>query len=146
MQVLVVHGPNLDLLGLREPGTYGSVTLSQIGERLDALAAQLGVGLQHFQSPHEGALIERIHQGFREGVAGVVINPAGYTHSSVALRDALLATALPFVEIHLSNVHARESFRHRSLFSDVAVGTITGLGAIGYELALRGLVSRLAQP
>lgn len=144
MQLIVLNGPNLDLLGVREPGTYGSTTLDTITARLDALADGLGASLAHFQSAHEGALIDRVHEAWRDGVQGALINPGGYTHTSVALRDALLATKLPFVEVHLSNVHAREAFRHRSLFSDVAVGTITGLGALGYELGLRGLVDHLA--
>ncbi len=143
MRVHVLHGPNLDLLGFREPSTYGAATLADITVHLDALAGELDVSLAHHQSNHEGVLIEHVHAAWRDGVDGVVINPGGYTHTSVALRDAFLATRLPFVEIHVSNVHAREAFRHRSLLSDVAVGVITGLGAVGYELALRGLVHRL---
>ncbi len=143
MKILVLHGPNLDLLGVREPETYGGATLEAITTRLDALAGELQVGLEHAQSNHEGELVERIHAAWHGGLAGIVLNPAAYTHTSVALRDALLATGLPFVEVHLSNVYAREPFRHRSLVSDVAAGIVTGLGPVGYELALRGLVARL---
>ena len=141
--VLVLQGPNLDLLGQREPETYGAVTLAQIQQRLDALAGELGLALEHFQSAHEGVLVDRVHQAWRDGVLGVVVNPAAYTHTSVALRDAFLATGLPFVEVHLSNVHARETFRHRSLLADVAQGVVVGFGAVGYDLALRGLAAKL---
>jgi 3-dehydroquinate dehydratase-2 len=140
--ILVVHGPNLNLLGTREPATYGAETLSDIDRDLRDLGAELGVTVVSFQSNHEGALIDRV-QAAREEAAGIVINPGGYTHTSVALRDALLAVALPFVEIHLSNVHAREAFRARSYFSDVAAGVVTGFGADGYALALRGLCAHL---
>jgi len=143
VRILVLHGPNLDLLGVREPGVYGSDTLEVITTRLDALAGELAVGLDHYQSNHEGALIDRVHQAWRDAFAGVVVNPGGYTHTSVALRDAFLATGLPFVEVHLSNVYAREAFRRESRFADVAAGVVTGFGAVGYELALRGLVARL---
>jgi len=143
VRILVLNGPNLDLLGVREPGLYGRDTLETITTRLDALAGELGVGLDHYQSNHEGALIDRVHKAWRDSLAGVVVNPGGYTHTSVALRDAFLATGLPFVEVHLSNVYAREAFRRESRFADVAAGVVTGLGAVGYELALRGLVSRL---
>lgn len=143
-KILVVHGPNLDRLGRREPAVYGATTLADIDRRLVALGEELGCVVVSFQSAHEGALIERIHAAADDGeTRGVVINPGGYTHSSVALRDALLAAGLPFVEVHLSNVHAREPFRRHSYFSDVAAGVITGLGAVGYELALRGLVAKL---
>lgn len=145
MKILVLHGPNLDLLGVREPDRYGSVSLEEVTTRLEALGGELGVALRHFQSNHEGALIDRVHEAWRSGVSGAVVNPAGYTHGSVALRDAFLATSLPFIEVHLSNVHAREPFRQRSLFSDVALGVIAGLGPMGYELALRGLVDRLRE-
>ncbi len=134
--VLVIHGPNLNLLGKREPGVYGRDTLSAINRRLAAAAGAAGVALECFQSNIEGALVERVQQAGREKVDFIIINPAGYTHTSVALRDALAAVAIPFIEVHLSNVHAREPFRHHSYFSDLAVGTICGLGGRGYELAL----------
>jgi len=134
--VLVLHGPNLNLLGSREPKHYGLATLEQIDRTLMARAETVGAQLETFQHNHEGALIERVHQAARDHVDFIVINPAGYTHTSVALRDALAATAIPFVEVHLSNIYARESFRHHSYFSDLAVGVVSGLGAHGYELAL----------
>ncbi|MDP2312503.1 MAG: type II 3-dehydroquinate dehydratase [Pseudomonadota bacterium] len=140
MKILVVHGPNLDRLGRREPGVYGSATLVDIDTRLVNLGGELGVEVTTFQSNWEGALIDRVHLAADEGVRGIVINPGGFTHTSVALRDALLAVALPFVEVHLSNVHAREPFRRRSYFSDVAVGVVCGFGAQSYELGLRGLL------
>ena len=142
MRILVLHGPNLNLLGEREPEVYGRDRLSDIDGRLRELASGAGAELETFQSNHEGALIDRI-QAARGHVEGLIINPAGLTHTSVALRDALVASELPFVEVHLSNVHAREEFRRRSLISDVAVGQVTGLGALGYELALRALLARL---
>ena len=134
--VLVVHGPNLNMLGTREPTHYGLNTLDDINQALTRLGETAGAWIETFQSNHEGALIERIHQAARTPVDFIVINPAGYTHTSVALRDALAAVSLPFIEVHLSNVYAREAFRHQSLFSDLAVGVISGLGAHGYELAL----------
>jgi 3-dehydroquinate dehydratase-2 len=143
LKILVLHGPNLDLLGVREPGHYGAESLESITASLDALAPDLRATLEHFQSNHEGELIDRVHRAWQDGVAGLVINPAGYTHSSVALRDALLATGLPFVEVHISKVHAREDFRRTSLFSDVAEGVISGLGPDSYALGLRGLVALL---
>ncbi len=142
MRILVLHGPNLNLLGQREPELYGRTTLAEIEAALSALAEELGASLESFQSNHEGALIDRIHAAVGE-VDGIVINPGGLTHTSVSLRDALVGSDLPFVEVHLSNVHAREEFRRRSLISDVAVGQVAGLGPIGYELALRGLLARL---
>lgn len=141
--MLVLQGPNLHALGTREPERYGARTLAEITADLDALAAELGVRLRHVQSDHEGMLVEAVHTAHREGCVGAVVNAAAYTHTSVALRDALLATALPFVEIHVSNVYAREPFRHVSLLADVAQGVITGLGPVGYTLALRGLLARL---
>ncbi|MGH8799252.1 MAG: type II 3-dehydroquinate dehydratase [Casimicrobiaceae bacterium] len=141
--VLVVHGPNLNLLGTREPAIYGRDTLQAINARLDALARAAGVRLVAFQSNHEGALVDRIQAARDEGVRYVLINPAAFTHTSVALRDALSAVGIPFIEIHLSNVHAREPFRHHSYFSDKAVGTIAGLGALGYELALEFVLRHL---
>lgn len=140
MQILVLHGPNLNLLGAREPGVYGARTLADITADLDALAAELGVTLQHLQSNHEGALIDAVQQ---TSAAGVLINPGGYTHTSVALRDAFSAVRLPFVEVHLSNVHAREPFRHKSLLSDLARGVVVGFGPMSYLLGLRGLVATL---
>jgi 3-dehydroquinate dehydratase-2 len=142
--VLVLHGPNLNLLGTREPEIYGRETLADIDRRLKAEARGHGVPLESYQSNHEGALIDRIHRAKGEGVGFVIINPAGYTHTSVALRDALLAAALPFIEVHLSNVHARETFRRHSYFSDVAVGTICGLGSRGYDFALSYAMSRVS--
>ncbi len=143
MRVLVIHGPNLNLLGTREPEIYGSTTLSDINLSLARLAEAAGVALEAFQSNHEGALIERIHAAREQGVGAIIINPAAYTHTSVALRDALAAVAIPFVEVHLSNVHAREGFRHHSYFSDLAIGVICGLGHDGYRLALEYLLNRL---
>jgi len=134
--VLVLHGPNLNMLGTREPAHYGVQSLDDINQALTRLGETAGAWIETFQSNHEGALIERIHQGARESVDFIVINPAGYTHTSVALRDALAAVSIPFIEVHLSNIYAREAFRHQSLFSDLAVGVVSGLGAQGYELAL----------
>jgi 3-dehydroquinate dehydratase-2 len=141
--VLVLNGPNLNLLGTREPGIYGSETLADIEARLRALAMAAGHGLEFVQSNAEDELIGRIHRARADGTAFIVFNPAAFTHSSVALRDALLAVGIPFIEVHLSNVHAREPFRHHSYFSDVAVGVITGLGSQGYELALAAALRRL---
>lgn len=142
--ILLLNGPNLNLLGAREPGVYGKVTLDQVHERMAQLASEAGHHLTAFQSNSEAELIARIHEAPAGHVAFILFNPAGYTHTSVALRDALLAVKIPFIEVHLSNVHARESFRHHSYFSDIAVGTITGLGAVGYELALRAASEYLA--
>ncbi len=142
MQILVLHGPNLNLLGEREPEVYGRTTLAEIDTRLREIASKNGVSLESFQSNHEGALVDRI-QAARGACQAIVINPGGFTHTSVALRDALVASGLPVVEVHLSNIHAREPFRRTSLVSDIAVGQITGLGPIGYELALLALLDRL---
>ncbi|WP_374325393.1 type II 3-dehydroquinate dehydratase [Azonexus sp.] len=142
-RILVVHGPNLNLLGTREPEHYGRMTLADINLALARLAESVGVELEAFQSNHEGALIERIHAAREQGVRAIIINPAAYTHTSVALRDALAAVAIPFVEVHLSNVHARESFRHHSYFSDLAIGVICGLGHEGYRFALEFLLNRI---
>lgn len=144
--ILVLHGPNLNLLGTREPGIYGADTLDSINNELRLQAISAGQTLDCLQSNHEGVLIDRIHSAISDGTRYIIINPAAFTHTSVALRDALLATKLPFVEVHLSNVHARESFRHHSYFSDIAQGVICGLGAQGYELALAYALRRLAQP
>jgi 3-dehydroquinate dehydratase-2 len=142
-RILVLHGPNLNLLGTREPEHYGRVTLSDINMALARMAEGAGVELESFQSNHEGALIERIHAAREQGVRAIIINPAAYTHTSVALRDAISAVAIPFVEVHLSNVHAREPFRHHSYFSDLAIGVICGLGHQGYVLALEYLLNKL---
>jgi len=134
---LVLHGPNLNLLGIREPGVYGSTTLDEINAKLTTLAGNKGVQLLCFQSNSEAALIERIHEARTDGTQFIEINPAAFTHTSVALRDALAAVAIPFIEVHLSNVHAREDFRQKSFFSDLAVGVVSGLGAAGYEYAVQ---------
>ncbi len=135
-KILVLNGPNLNLLGAREPGIYGRETLRDIIQRLAKAATARGARLEAFQSNHEGALIDRVHAAKKQGIAYIIVNPAGFTHSSVALRDALAAVAIPFLEVHLSNIHAREPFRRHSYFSDLAVGTICGLGSRGYDLAL----------
>lgn len=146
MQLLALHGPNLNLLGTREPGIYGSHTLDEINAELDSRAQALGATISCFQSNHEGALVDRIHEG-RGSVDGILINAGAYTHSSIALRDALLGVGIPFVELHLSNTHAREPFRHHSTLADKAVGVICGFGPLSYTLALEGLVAHLrAQP
>ena len=134
--IWILHGPNLNLLGTREPGVYGSTTLAQIDENLERYGRDRGVKVESFQSNHEGALVDRIQSARAAGVDFVVINPAAFTHTSVAIRDALAAVAVPFVEVHLSNIHRREPFRHHSYFSDLAVGVIAGLGPTGYRLAL----------
>ncbi|WP_456404043.1 type II 3-dehydroquinate dehydratase [Thiolapillus sp.] len=136
-KILVVNGPNLNLLGTREPGHYGQKTLADIEKTLLSLAITQGNELEFFQSNAEFQLIDRIHQAGRDGVDFILINPAAFTHTSIALRDALLGVGIPFIEVHLSNVFSRESFRHQSYLSDVAVGVISGLGAQGYELALQ---------
>ncbi len=135
--ILVLHGPNLNLLGTREPGIYGADTLKDIDARLKSIAENSGSRLVSFQSNAEHALIERIQASREDGTDFIIINPAAYTHSSIAIRDALSAVGLPFLEVHLSNIYAREPFRSESYFSDIAVGVISGLGAKGYELALQ---------
>jgi len=135
-KILVINGPNLNLLGDREPDHYGNDSLDSINEALQNKATELGHELEHFQSNAEADLIERIHQAKKDSVGFIIINPAAFTHTSVALRDALAGVAIPFIEVHLSNVHARESFRKESYFSDIALGVITGLGAQGYHFAL----------
>jgi len=135
-RILVLHGPNLNLLGTREPSIYGADNLEQIDERLRTRAATAGAELVTFQSNIEGVLVDRIQEAAREATTFIVINPGAYTHTSVAMRDALAAVKIPFIEVHLSNVFAREAFRHHSYFTDIAVGMICGLGAKGYELAL----------
>ena len=144
-KILVIHGPNLNLLGERETRHYGHDTLEAIDERLKSLGRQAGVTVETFQSNAEAPLIERIHAAKSDQTAYIIINPAAFTHTSVALRDALAAVGIPFIEVHLSNVHAREPFRRQSYFSDLAAGVITGLGAIGYELAMQAAL-RQVQP
>ena len=143
LRVLLLNGPNLNLLGQREPGLYGSLTLAAIETQLGQLAHELGVALECFQSNHEGELLDRIHAA-RGRTDGLLINAGAFTHTSIALRDALLGVALPFVELHLSNVHARESFRQHSYLADKALGVVCGFGPTSYSLALRGLVDHLA--
>jgi 3-dehydroquinate dehydratase-2 len=142
-RILLLHGPNLNLLGTREPDKYGHATLASIVGDLEAIAQAAGHELHSFQSNAEHALIDRIHAAREDGTAFILINPAAFTHTSIALRDALLAVALPFIELHLSNVHAREPFRHHSYFSDIAVGVICGFGAHSYTLALQAALQRL---
>lgn len=139
--VLVLNGPNLNLLGLREPGVYGSTTMEDINNRMIELGKELGVDVRCFQSNHEGALIDALHDA-RTWAAGVVFNPGGYTHTSVALRDAISAIKIPVIEVHISNVHAREEFRHHSMISAVCAGTISGLGVQSYLLGLRALAEK----
>ena len=143
-RLLLLNGPNLNLLGLREPGLYGDRTLESIEQRCIEVARAAGCDLVAFQSNAEHELIERIHRAPGEGFGFLIFNPGAYTHTSIALRDALIGVRLPFIEVHLSNTHAREPFRQRSYFSDVAAGVITGLGPLGYELAVQAAVQRLA--
>jgi 3-dehydroquinate dehydratase-2 len=143
-EVLLLNGPNLNLLGTREPSLYGATTLADVEQRLTALTEARGASLETFQSNAEHELVERIQRLAQDPVDFVIINPGAFTHTSVALRDALLAVAVPFIEVHLSNVNAREPFRRHSYFSDVAVGSIVGLGAAGYELALTAALDRIA--
>ncbi|MBK5935298.1 MAG: type II 3-dehydroquinate dehydratase [Halorhodospira halophila] len=142
-KLLLIHGPNLNRLGTREPERYGRLTLQDIETRLRSICDAADVQLHSAQSNHEGELIDRIHAAADEGVEFIVINPAALTHTSVGLRDALLAVALPFIEVHLSNVHAREAFRQHSFLSDIAEGVVTGLGADGYEFAVRAAIRRM---
>ena len=142
--LLLINGPNLNLLGSREPKHYGSKTLPQIEEDLIAEAQRLGHRLQTYQSNHEGEMVDRVHKAKADNVAFILLNPGAYTHTSVALRDALLAVSLPFIEIHLSNTYAREAFRNHSYFSDIARGVIVGLGPQGYRLALQAAHAQLA--
>lgn len=142
-RLLLLNGPNLNLLGTREPETYGSTTLVEIEQRAAAAAVQLGHELRAVQSNAEHELIAQVHAARADRIAFIIINPGAFTHTSVALRDALLAVKLPFIEVHLSNTAARESFRHHSYFADIAVGSIVGLGALGYELAIRAAAAQL---
>ncbi|MDI6750699.1 MAG: type II 3-dehydroquinate dehydratase [Rhodocyclaceae bacterium] len=142
-RILVLHGPNLNLLGSREPDVYGRTTLVDIHAMMEARARAAGVQIESFQSNSEGELIDRVQAAGAEGIEFIIINPAGYTHTSVALRDALAAVGIPFIEVHLSNIFARESFRQHSYFSALAVGTICGLGAQGYLLALEAALARI---
>ncbi len=139
-KILVLNGPNLQLLGTRKREVYGSITLEEIRQNLDNIASELGVELDFYQSNHEGDLVDRIGNAKTEGVDGIVINPAAYTHTSIAIRDAIEGVSIPAVEIHLSNIHAREEFRHKSMTAPVCIGQIAGLGPDGYEWALRALV------
>ncbi len=142
-EILVLNGPNLNLLGKREPDYYGTTGLDAINAALGGLAKAAGHHASFFQSNAEHELVQRVHQAMEQKVAFIVLNPAAFTHTSIALRDALAAAGIPFIEVHISNVHARESFRHHSYFSDLAVGVITGLGAQGYELALAAAIQYL---
>lgn len=144
-QILLLHGPNLNLLGTREPTIYGATTLAQINEQLATKAHQQGYSLDYLQSNHEGVLVDRIQAAAHDGTRYIIINPAAFTHTSVAIRDAILGVKIPFIEVHLSNVHARETFRHHSYFSDVAIGVICGLGAQGYDFALQYVINNLNQ-
>ena len=141
--ILVIHGPNLNLLGKREPEVYGRLSLQDINQSLTLHAQKAGFSLNTFQSNWEGAIVDRIHQAQNDGTQFIIINPAALTHTSVALRDALLGVALPYIEVHLSNVHARETFRHHSYLSDKAVGVICGLGAKGYHFALDYAIEKI---
>ncbi len=142
-RILVLHGPNLNLLGTREPAVYGHTTLADIHTMMEARAHADGVQIESFQSNSEGGLIDRVQAAGTEGIEFIIVNPGGYTHTSIALRDALAAVRIPFIEVHLSNIHAREVFRHHSYFSEIAVGTICGLGAQGYALALEAALARI---
>ena len=141
--ILVVQGPNLNLLGSREPEVYGKTTLEDIHRKLEQLAKSHAVSLDTFQSNHEGELIDRIQKAKQDGVNFIIINPGAFTHTSVALRDVLAGVAIPFIEVHLSNIHQREEFRKHSYLSDIAIGVICGLGALGYELAMTAAIARV---
>ncbi len=139
-KLLLIHGPNLNLLGEREPEVYGTATLDDINRELRALAQQSDATLDCFQSNHEGAIVDRIQQALTDYVDGIIINPGAYTHTSIAIRDALSGVAIPFVEVHMSNIYAREAFRHHSYLSDIAQGVICGLGVDSYRMGLQGLI------
>ena len=141
MKILMLHGINHNMFGKRDPVQYGTVTLAEIDTRLAALGAELGVAVESFQSNHEGTMVERIHQGYEEGVDGVLINAGAWTHYSYGIRDALAILTVPVVELHMSNIHARESFRHHSVFAEIVLGQIAGFGVDSYLLALRAAVS-----
>ena len=143
-KILVIHGPNLNMLGKREPEIYGSTTLGEIDARMKTIGKKLGLAVEAFQSNHEGAIVDKIQEACAE-CDGLIINPAAYTHTSIALRDALLAISIPFIEVHLSNIHRREEFRHHSMLADAATGIVAGFGATSYLLALRGLQDHLRQ-
>lgn len=143
MRVLVLHGPNLNLLGRREPQIYGCETLAEIDSAIKRIASELSIDVEIFQSNHEGVLIDHVHRALEQQVDGIIINPGGLTHTSIALRDAVSAVALPVIEVHLSNIHAREQFRQHSCIAPVAIGQISGLGSLGYLLALRALHAQL---
>ena len=143
MNILVIHGPNLNLLGTREPEVYGSVSLADLDSELFESAKEQGAKVECFQSNHEGELIDKIHQANRDKVDGIIINPGGLTHTSISLRDALAAVSIPAVEVHLSNIQSRETFRHHSYITPVVVGQISGFGVSGYKMALQGLLAIL---
>lgn len=145
-KVLVLHGPNLNLLGLREPKTYGATTLAQINEQLEKVASKAGFHLFTLQSNSEAELIVGIHQALADKIDYIIINPAAYTHTSIAIRDALLAVQIPFIEVHISNIYARESFRQQSYFSDIAIGIISGFGVQSYLLALQAIIETAKAP
>jgi len=141
----VINGPNLNMLGKREPEVYGSLSLEQINQGIESLAKELNLDITFFQSNHEGGLLDHIHAIFEQSPAGVIINPGAFTHTSVALRDALLLLSCPIIEIHLSNIHKREPFRHKSYIADIAMGQLTGFGHFGYHMALRSIHHHLSQ-
>lgn len=141
-QILVMQGPNLNMLGKREPEIYGALTLEELNFELDARAALLGVELRHFQSNHEGALIDKLHACYNR-MQGIIINPGGLTHTSVALRDALVIHTCPKIEVHISNIHKREEFRHHSLIADIVSARMEGFGTLGYHLALEGIAQMI---
>ncbi|MFH2060109.1 MAG: type II 3-dehydroquinate dehydratase [Pseudomonadota bacterium] len=145
-KIAIINGPNLNMLGKREPQIYGAHTLDQINADLDGLANSLGLVLDCFQSNHEGALVEKIHTLFEEKIDGIIINPGAFTHTSIALRDALLLMSCPIVEIHLSNIYKRETFRHKSMLSDIATGQMCGFGRYGYTMALNAVANILNEP